>query len=70
MAETQRSRGYGAMLVATLAAICGGIFLIALEMNDYGWENQAKAAPAPKVTPIEPAAPIKPAPAPAGNPNP
>jgi hypothetical protein len=66
MAEvTQRSHGYGVMLGFTLAAILAGILLIALEMNEYGWENQAKITPAPKVTPIPPPEPTK-APAPVG----
>ena len=57
----QRSQGYGAILGLTVLAMLGGITLICLELNEYGWESEAKTASAQKVTPI-PAPEVAPAP--------
>jgi hypothetical protein len=59
-----RSSGYGMILFLTLLAICGGIALICLEMNEYKWENQAKTSPLPKVDMKIPPEPDPNAPAP------
>ena len=62
-----RSHGYGKILGCTLVAILGGILLLCLEMNEYGWQREVKADPALKIPPLpppEPAGAKPPAPAP------
>jgi hypothetical protein len=65
--KPQVTPGYFWILLLTCCAAVGGIGLIALEMGEYDWQNEAKVTPAPKVEPLEP--PQKNA-APAPNPAP